>query len=136
MFMRYRGGGVGHKSIRKAIQKFCDDRWPEELKTERDNTEDDSPAQREDANNEEEKRNQKRKRKGLKTRMTRRRTRLMRQALTRTRMTTGIRTCENLIQSCVATYYNVLQSFRTTFDGLRRIPRWGCDSLYNVATSC
>lgn len=32
MFMRYRGGGVGHKTIQKQIQKFCDDRWPEELK--------------------------------------------------------------------------------------------------------
>lgn len=31
MFMRFRGGGVGHKSIQKKIQKFCDDRWPEEL---------------------------------------------------------------------------------------------------------
>jgi hypothetical protein len=30
MFMRFRGGGVGHKSIQKKIQKFCDDRWPEE----------------------------------------------------------------------------------------------------------
>ena len=32
MFMRYRGGGVGHKSIQKKIQKFCDDRWPDELR--------------------------------------------------------------------------------------------------------
>ena len=30
--MRYRGGGVGHKSFQKAIQKFRDDRWPDELK--------------------------------------------------------------------------------------------------------
>ena len=30
--MRYRGGGVGHKSFQKAIRKFCDDRWPDELK--------------------------------------------------------------------------------------------------------
>lgn len=30
MFMRFRGGGVGHKSIKKKITKFCDDRWPEE----------------------------------------------------------------------------------------------------------
>jgi len=42
--MRYRGGGVGHKSIQKVIQKFCDDRWPEELNVERDN----SPVQVED----------------------------------------------------------------------------------------
>ena len=30
MFMRFRGGGVGHKSIQKNIHKFCNDRWPEE----------------------------------------------------------------------------------------------------------
>lgn len=54
MFMRYRGGGVGHKSIQKAIQKFCDDRWPEELKAERENTEDNSPVQREDDSDDEE----------------------------------------------------------------------------------
>ncbi|KAM6489628.1 hypothetical protein JOM56_014950 [Amanita muscaria] len=30
MFMRFRGSGVGHKSIQKKIQKFCDDRWPKE----------------------------------------------------------------------------------------------------------
>ncbi|KIL54987.1 hypothetical protein M378DRAFT_134292 [Amanita muscaria Koide BX008] len=54
MFMRYRGGGVGHKSIQKAIQRFCDDRWPEELKAERENTEDNSPVQREDDSDDEE----------------------------------------------------------------------------------
>ena len=30
MFMRFRGGGVGHKSIQKKIHKFCNDRWPDE----------------------------------------------------------------------------------------------------------
>jgi hypothetical protein len=30
MFMQFQGGGVSHKSIQKKIQKFCDDRWPEE----------------------------------------------------------------------------------------------------------
>ena len=30
MFMRFRGGGVGHKSFQKSIKRFCDDRWPEE----------------------------------------------------------------------------------------------------------
>lgn len=39
MFMRYRGGGVGHKSIQKAIQKFRDDRWPDELKGVREHEE-------------------------------------------------------------------------------------------------
>ena len=29
--MQYWGGGFGHKSIQKQIQKFCNDRWPEEL---------------------------------------------------------------------------------------------------------
>lgn len=32
MFMRFRGGGVGHKSFQKSIKRFCDDRWPEEKK--------------------------------------------------------------------------------------------------------
>ena len=32
-------GGVGHKSFQKAIQKFCDDRWPEELKNVREDVE-------------------------------------------------------------------------------------------------
>ncbi|KAK2467956.1 hypothetical protein APHAL10511_000251 [Amanita phalloides] len=35
MFMRFRGGGVGHKSFQTAIHKFCDDRWSEELEDSR-----------------------------------------------------------------------------------------------------
>ena len=31
MFMQYWGGGIGHKSIQKEFQKFCNDRWLEEL---------------------------------------------------------------------------------------------------------
>lgn len=31
--MRFRGGAVGHKSIRHATNRFLQDRWPEELKT-------------------------------------------------------------------------------------------------------
>ena len=31
MFMQYRGGSIGHKSIQKEFQKFCNDRWLEEL---------------------------------------------------------------------------------------------------------
>jgi hypothetical protein len=31
MFMRFRGGGVGHKSIREQTKCFLKDRWPEEL---------------------------------------------------------------------------------------------------------
>jgi len=30
MFMRFRGGGVGHKSFQGRIKRFCDDRWPDE----------------------------------------------------------------------------------------------------------
>ena len=30
--MRFRGGGIGHKSFQKEIRKFFDDRWPNELK--------------------------------------------------------------------------------------------------------
>jgi hypothetical protein len=49
MFMRFRGGGVGHKSLRRATVRFLQDRWPEELKTvvevDEDNTMDlDQPA--------------------------------------------------------------------------------------------
>jgi hypothetical protein len=111
MFMWYRGGGVGHKSIQKAIQKFCDDRWPEELKMEMDNSlvqlEDDGEEDigAEDLSSSDaliltvlnflkEKPNQK-KRKGLKTRVTR---------LTLTTM--DMETFEILI--CITTYYNVL----------------------------
>jgi hypothetical protein len=32
MFMRFRGGGIGHKSFQKEIRKFFDDRWPNELR--------------------------------------------------------------------------------------------------------
>jgi hypothetical protein len=45
MFMRFRGGGVGHKSIQKAIKKFIDDRWPNELKGIRDRAETGNSAQ-------------------------------------------------------------------------------------------
>ena len=44
MFMRYRGGGVGHKAIQKKIRKFCDDRWPDELSNTTTTTQD-PPAQ-------------------------------------------------------------------------------------------
>ena len=55
MFMRYRGGGVGHKSIQKKIQKFCDDRWPDELRNtiELSTTTQDPAAQPMDNNTEE-----------------------------------------------------------------------------------
>ena len=39
--MRFRGGGVGHKSIRRATDRFLQDRWPEELKTVVERDEDD-----------------------------------------------------------------------------------------------
>lgn len=48
MFMRFRGGGVGHKSIQKKIHKFCNDRWPEE----RNDTPSHSPVQPTDENEE------------------------------------------------------------------------------------
>jgi hypothetical protein len=48
MFMRFRGGGVGHKSIQKKIHKFCNDRWPEE----RNDTPPHSPVQPTDENEE------------------------------------------------------------------------------------
>jgi hypothetical protein len=41
MFMRFRGGGVGHKSIRRATNRFLQDRWPEELERVVERDEDD-----------------------------------------------------------------------------------------------
>ena len=39
MFMRFRGGGVGHKSIREQTKCFLKDRWPEELEKKIEKTE-------------------------------------------------------------------------------------------------